>query len=539
MVSTSTARLATCAVVVSLVGAAAATLPAGARADEGTDPASGPATVVPSLDSAVVPAAEAGSAIEGALPGVPDTVEAPISEREAEPAGEGPVTGPEAGAAGAATAAPASEPEIPDTTANPVDISADTAPQAAPAPATREVTAQTPTSNVNVSVRIGSPGDNGPVTQVSIDAALPPAATPADDPVNAVPATAGGRLVETDGPPAASPDPRSPVTPSPGVEGDSRTWSWQWDCGSAPDMDVISGAASDGTSIPENWTWIWNCDPNPAQYQNESSRQYQASNVNISIRISSAGDNGPVRQTNIAAGVGVEHASVRTAIGAVSASAGTALAALAAPASPAVTARAGPSSVPPPVDPPVTAMFTETTEADVVLDALVNVRPVPEAAFGAIERPEPLSIPLDPTATGPAASWWSRRPERGARTPIARPLRPGPLALASGRTPVAIAEVAARLDRRGSAMPSVRRAKDGAERPGSRWRAPRPQPLPETAPPGASAAPATSGGSSGGGIPIFLALPFLAAILDLAGRVVLAGVALPSGYRSRVPERPG
>jgi len=73
----------------------------------------------------------------------------------------------------------------------------------------------------------------------------------------------------------------------------------------------------------------------------------------------------------------------------------------------------------------------------------------------------------------------------------------------------------------------------------TRWRAPLRAPTPAQVPSGASFAPATGGSSSGGGIPIFLALPFLAAMLDLARRVTLDRVALPSGHRSRVPEDPG
>ncbi|HEX6023191.1 MAG TPA: hypothetical protein VFZ00_14440, partial [Solirubrobacter sp.] len=78
-----------------------------------------------------------------------------------------------------------------------------------------------------------------------------------------------------------------------------------------------------------------------------------------------------------------------------------------------------------------------------------------------------------------------------------------------------------------------------AEKPAARWHAPLPQPVPAGAPSGASFAPATGGGSSGGGIPIFLVLPFVAAMLDLARRVALDRAALPSGYRSRMPDDPG
>ncbi len=78
------------------------------------------------------------------------------------------------------------------------------------------------------------------------------------------------------------------------------------------------------------------------------------------------------------------------------------------------------------------------------------------------------------------------------------------------------------------------------EKPAPRWRAPAPsEPLPASVSSGTSVAPASGGGSSGSGIPIFLALPFLAAMLDLARRVTLDRVALPSGHRSRMPENPG
>jgi hypothetical protein len=77
------------------------------------------------------------------------------------------------------------------------------------------------------------------------------------------------------------------------------------------------------------------------------------------------------------------------------------------------------------------------------------------------------------------------------------------------------------------------------EKPAPRWRAPLKRPVPVGAPSGASFAPATGGSASGGGIPIFLVLPFLAAMLDLARRVTLDRAALPSGYRSRMPDDPG
>jgi hypothetical protein len=77
-------------------------------------------------------------------------------------------------------------------------------------------------------------------------------------------------------------------------------------------------------------------------------------------------------------------------------------------------------------------------------------------------------------------------------------------------------------------------------KPATRWRTRAPSsPVPETAPLGTSAAPSAGGGSSSGGLPIFLALPFLVAVLDLARRVAIERIATPSGHRSRIPDTPG
>jgi hypothetical protein len=57
---------------------------------------------------------------------------------------------------------------------------------------------------------------------------------------------------------------------------------------------------------------------------------------------------------------------------------------------------------------------------------------------------------------------------------------------------------------------------------------------------GVSASAAAGGaGSSGSGLPLLLALPFVAALLDLARRVALEHAALPTGHRRRAPDRPG
>jgi hypothetical protein len=54
-----------------------------------------------------------------------------------------------------------------------------------------------------------------------------------------------------------------------------------------------------------------------------------------------------------------------------------------------------------------------------------------------------------------------------------------------------------------------------------------------------SAAAVSGGGSPGGGVPFLLALPFVAALLDLARRVALDRATWPSGQWRRDPDPPG
>jgi hypothetical protein len=101
---------------------------------------------------------------------------------------------------------------------------ADVVPIEPPAP---EVLA--PASNINVSIRIFSPGDNGPVTQT----------------------TGGG-----EGGPGAAPGPvTSGAAPGP------VTWIWNWTWTGAPGCDAGLGAnAAPQIGIPTwTWNWIWVC----------------------------------------------------------------------------------------------------------------------------------------------------------------------------------------------------------------------------------------------------------------------------------------
>ena len=88
-------------------------------------------------------------------------------------------------------------------------------------------------------------------------------------------------------------------------------WNWNWNCDPSQ-VPPEQNSVVDGT-----WTWNWNhnCAPADApagtgQYQGLPT-QYQPQNTNISIRIGSPGDNGPVTQT-IAAVTQTTAAAVNT-----------------------------------------------------------------------------------------------------------------------------------------------------------------------------------------------------------------------------------
>ena len=106
-------------------------------------------------------------------------------------------------------------------------------------------------------------------------------------------------------PEAATPSTHAPAEPPKEVW----TWDWQWSCdGSEAPMQP---PAIEGADLPDawSWNWNWNCDPSDAvaansegksgaQYQPVKS-QYHPVNVNVSIRIASPGNDGPVTQTNV------------------------------------------------------------------------------------------------------------------------------------------------------------------------------------------------------------------------------------------------
>lgn len=228
----------------------------------------------------VLPAAAAAGLPELEPVAVPPTTlpAVPAQETAAEP-----VTG--------AVAAPPPKPVPPPSAAPQPDPPAPDAPPAA-------VEQDEPT-NVNVSVRVDSPGDNGSVDQTNTAAADTTTVVryQPDDP-QYQPSAAAERGS------GAAPGAESPVPADASTSG----WEWSWDCADpVPELPVTPSGPI------QNWTWNWDWDcgapglpdgntkaQSGGQYQPAVS-QYRPVNINISIRINSPGNDGPVRQTNAAA----------------------------------------------------------------------------------------------------------------------------------------------------------------------------------------------------------------------------------------------
>ena len=176
------------------------------------------------------------------------------------------------------------------------------APDAPPAPDV----AQTVPTNINVSVRVNSPGDNGAVEQAN--AALAAAAGSATAIVPQYQPESPQYQTPIPAPATPTPD-AAPQTPSaePAPAADGWSWNWEWNCGEAIPEIAIPPEVGTQNWI---WNWDWNCgteDPVSGNSNEESTPQYQPGvtqyrpiNINISIRINSPGNDGPVTQTNVA-----------------------------------------------------------------------------------------------------------------------------------------------------------------------------------------------------------------------------------------------
>ena len=422
----------------------------------------------------------------------------------------------------------------PDTTADSADTTPDSsvstesdaeerpaAPGAAPTKA-----GPTPAAiNLNVSVRIGSAGDNGAVAQLNA------AAGPSD---------------ESRSPAAPSTSTAAPSTPAAApTAASSSEWYWQWNCKDLPTSPVVSPTGSTTGSVPASWTWIWNCGDNSDQYQGDTVDQYQQINTNVSIRISSPGSDGPVTQTNLAISTGISvpislpqlpRAPTTVALPAISVpmpSIGISLPSIGFSLPSIVVGHsAGASQGTPSVIPLVDIDWEENVagvsfEIDtLVAGEIVSGVPVPATPVGPVPGEASPAAPPETLRGGPGHRATSVAPHRDA--PFATPV---PAVAAAAFAAVAAA----------SSPASQEAAPRSRPRPSPRWtpsEGPSPR-APATAPSGASAASAAGGGGSSGGLPVFLALPFVAVLLDLARRVALERATWPSGHRRRVPDTPG
>ena len=281
----------------------------------------------------------------------------------------------------------------------------------------------------------------------------------------------------------------------------------------------------------------------------------QQLNANVSIRISSPGDDGPVTQTNVAAdvSVGLPEAFLPSIPALPSLPAITIpMPAISLPAISISMPQYGrvvpgiawnttsPISIPPGLaltpalsigrDP---AWVIEIGGGELALEAAVEIAVGTDTLLESVEsvESEPL-VPVGQPAPAP-------KPTNDGALPAQKPAL-GPVearradvgsTVASWATGSPEPAVAARPARETDASPRTR--------PAPSWKPSAARHAPAAAPSGASASAAGAGGSSGGGLPIFLALPFLVAVLDLARRVALERATWPSGHRRRMPDTPG
>jgi hypothetical protein len=220
---------------------------------------------------------------------LPATTAQPVAE---EPASTGAVAAPPPEPV--ADSAPVAAPEEPE----PPEPQPDAPPVEPAAPVQ-----QSPT-NVNVSVRIDSPGDDGAVTQVNVAADVaPPQYQPEPRRYQPVLPLADE---SSDPPTAEDAGPEPEQQPA-----DSWDWTWNWSCGDAPVGDIAVPFGIDTSDWNWNWNWVCGDEESPAADNTDETTsgyqttpaQYRPVNVNVSIRINSPGQNGPVVQTNVAVAV--------------------------------------------------------------------------------------------------------------------------------------------------------------------------------------------------------------------------------------------
>ena len=254
------------------------------------------------------------------------------------------------------------------------------------------------------------------------------------------------------------------------------------------------------------------------QYQGETAGQYHPVNVNVGVRLSSPGNDGPVTQTNVVVAIGPGTDPVRRAdptpapgrdarLDACSGGAPLApappKAALARPARSRHRRRRGRDRRP---------TANGRSHRAVARHLAVERRPCPRSRAGRVGSGQLPFVPACDETHCRRCGW----PRSAPGQPAERCLRASSRSRARRRGAGGGHEGCAPLDTLAGIRGSITRQSSGT-----------------------SVAPAGVGSSSSGGLPLVLALPFLVAVLDMARRLALDRVATPSGHRSRVPDDPG
>ncbi len=512
-----------CAMLATIVVVASAWLAPPGAAAEGTAPVLPQVPALP--DAAAVPADAAAitaAAVELAESVLPAVAQAPAALPAVTSSAPAPAVAP-------VSAAQTTDitPETPDTAAN---GSAATKPVAPDKPPAAGATAgQAQPVNVNVSVRIGSAGNDGAVTQLNASAAVAAAApsAPALPTADAVPTADAEAPAER---PAAQAQASGVVGSSvaPGeqtLQVSPDTWIWNWNCRDSPiGIPQLAG------SLPANWNWNWDCGSEntdaantgtqlPSQYQATAS-QYQPVNINVSVRIASPGDNGPVVQTNLAVAVA------------------TAVVAPVAPAKGSGTPAS--DSVPAGLPPPLASVSVAVAGVAPALEALSEVATI---ALTLVRNDELALSEADEILRG-ASILVEPRGQRlrhgllGARRIPDRQATPSALRLAV-TLPAPLTGVA--TDRRAQESAPARTVAEQKQPPRATSNPPAPLPSPPTETPLATLnlGGAAPGGGGDTGSLFLLLIPFAFAFAEAARCVARDRPALLAQVESSRRERPG
>jgi hypothetical protein len=223
-----------------------------------------------------------------------------VSVRVLSPGTDGPVT---QDASGSEVVSPPAEPDI-------------TAPTNT-TPSTPSVPAPPAGVNTNVEIRVLSAGDNGAVTQTSDSAgvtpidktvAMPPSEAASSSEVEPISSASGGQASVAPADSERYQDANSQYQSE--SEAPSDPWNWRWvfaiDCAG----NATSSSTETGSKASLDWTWDWAWDwacistdagaTSSNSSSLESSSAADAGNTNVSVRVLSPGDNGPVTQSTTA-----------------------------------------------------------------------------------------------------------------------------------------------------------------------------------------------------------------------------------------------